>query len=207
MVILFLKGFLIGMAMAVPVGPIALLCIQRSLHEGFKIGLMSGFGAALADFAYGIVAAFGLTTVSALLMTQQFWIRLIGGLFLIYLGIKLFLTQPPTTCRIKPERSAFHAFSTTFLLTLTNPATILTFIAIFAALGVGTSTDALGSVVLVLGIFLGSACWWFILAAGVAFILHHRLTPAAMHMINKISGGVIFAFGILALILVLTRLA
>src|SRR6185295_11026735 len=94
MLALFLKGLIIGFAIAAPVGPIGVLCIQRSLHDGFKIGLMTGFGAALADGTYGLIAGFGLTALSSLLIDHQFWIRLIGGLFLLYLGIKLFLTQP-----------------------------------------------------------------------------------------------------------------
>src|SRR3990167_10844249 len=94
MTMLFLKGLLIGFAIAAPVGPIGVLCIQRSLHDGFKVGLMTGLGAALADGTYGLIAGFGLTAISSLLVAQQFWIRVIGGLFLLYLGIKLILTRP-----------------------------------------------------------------------------------------------------------------
>src|SRR5277367_3217893 len=90
----FIKGLIIGFAIAAPVGPIGVLCIQRSLHDGFKMGLMTGMGAALADGFYGLVAGLGLTAISSLLIAQQFWIRLIGGLFLLYLGIKLFLKLP-----------------------------------------------------------------------------------------------------------------
>src|SRR5579863_5838660 len=94
MVTLFLKGLIIGFAIAAPVGPIGILCIQRSLHDGFKIGLLTGLGAAFADGTYGLIAGFGLTAVSSFLIAYQFWIRLIGGLFLLYLGIKLFFTTP-----------------------------------------------------------------------------------------------------------------
>lgn len=94
MLLFFFKGLAIGLAIAAPVGPIGVLCIQRSLHDGFKIGLMTGLGAALADGFYGLVAALGLTAISSLLITQQFWIRLIGGLFLLYLGLRLFFKLP-----------------------------------------------------------------------------------------------------------------
>src|SRR3989338_1937334 len=125
---LFLKGLLIGFAIAAPVGPIGILCIQRSLHDGFKVGLMTGVGAALADGTYGLIAGFGLTAISSMLIAQQFWIRVIGGLFLLYLGIKLIFTPPrekSTTNNL--DKSPLHACGTTFLLTLTNPATILSF--------------------------------------------------------------------------------
>src|SRR6266446_2645116 len=106
----FLKGLVIGFAIAAPVGPIGLLCIQRSLHNGFKIGLMTGLGAALADGTYGLIAGFGLTAVSSLLTSYQFWIKLIGGLFLIYLGSKTLLTPPTSDKKTTPDKSSLHAF-------------------------------------------------------------------------------------------------
>jgi len=197
---LFIKGLIIGFAIAAPVGPIGILCIQRSLYDGFKIGIMTGLGAALADGTYGLIAGFGLTALSSLLIAQQFWIRLIGGLFLVYLGVKLFLTRPQEKSAGHADRSPWHALSTTFLLTLTNPATILSFIAIFAGLGLSqTSSDYFHAIILVLGITLGSAIWWLLLSGGVAFILHHRLSPTVMRNINRISGIIIFSFGIFAL--------
>lgn len=200
MLALFIKGLIIGFAIAAPVGPIGVLCIQRSLHDGFKIGLMTGLGAAFADGTYGLIAGFGLTALSSLLINHQFWIRLIGGLFLLYLGIKLFLTPPPEKSARHADRSTWHAFATTFLLTLTNPATILSFMAVFAGLGLGTTnTDFIHAIVLVLGITIGSAIWWLLLSGGVAFILHHRLSPTAMRNINRLSGIIILAFGIFAL--------
>jgi len=201
MLALFLKGLIIGFAIAAPVGPIGVLCIQRSLHDGFKVGLMTGMGAALADGVYGLVAGFGLTAVSSLLVAQQFWIRLIGGLFLIYLGIKILLTPPRERAAAgDSDRSPWHACATTFFLTLTNPMTILSFVAVFAGLGLGsTSTDYTHAVLLVAGITLGSACWWLLLSGGVAFILHHRVTPKTMQVINSISGIIMLAFGIFAL--------
>src|SRR3990167_9228812 len=181
MLTLFLKGLIIGFAIAAPVGHIGVLCIQRSLHDGFKIGLMTGLGAAFADGTYGLIAGFGLTALSSFLTNHQFWIRLIGGLFLLYLGIKLFLTTPREKSAGNSDRSPWHALLTTFLLTLANPGTILSFIAVFAGLGLGTTyADYIHAIVLVLGITLGSAIWWLLLSSGVAFILHHRLNPASL---------------------------
>jgi threonine/homoserine/homoserine lactone efflux protein len=199
--ILFLKGLLIGLAIAAPVGPIGILCIQRSLHKGFRVGLMTGLGAAFADGAYGFVAAFGLTAISSLLIKYQLWIRLIGGLFLLYLGAKLFLTAPAHEKKTKEERSSLHALCTTFLLTLTNPATILSFIGIFAGLGIGTTnTNYAGSTLMVIGILSGSAVWWLFLSSMIAKILHHRLNSRALMLINRLSGLIMIGFGFFALL-------
>src|ERR1700722_11313019 len=202
----FLKGLLIGLAIAAPVGPIGILCIQRSLHNGFKVGLMTGIGAALADGVYGLIVGFGLTAFSAFLMMHQFWIRSAGGAFLIYLSIKLFITKPKEKKINQPDKSPWHACITTFFLTLANPATILSFIAIFAGLGLGSmQTNYSEAILLVFGITLGSACWWLILSGGVAFILHKKLNPALLRDINWISGAVLLAFGLFALFGVYTH--
>lgn len=199
---LFVKGLIIGFAIAAPVGPIGVLCIQRSLHDGFKIGLMTGLGAALADGTYGLIAGFGLTALSTLLIAHQFWIRVIGGLFLLYLGTKLFFTPPREKSAGNSDKSSWHALCTTYFLTLTNPATILSFVAVFAGLGLGTINPSyLDAIILVLGITIGSAIWWFILSSGVAFMLHHRLSQTMMQGINRLSGVIIFAFGIVALLM------
>lgn len=198
---LFIKGLMTGFAIAAPVGPIAVLCIQRSLQNGFRIGLMTGLGAALADGAYGLIAAFGLTAISSLLMQHQFWVRVIGGVFLLYLGIRILLTPPrEKSANDKPDRSAWHAFVTTYFLTLTNPMTILSFVAIFAGLGLGsTSTNYSDAIFLVTGITLGSAIWWMFLSGGIALILHHRMTASTMRIINWLSGMIILVFGIFSL--------
>lgn len=198
---LFLKGLLIGFAIAAPVGPIGILCIQRSLRDGFKIGLMTGLGAALADGIYGLVAGFGLTAVSSLLVSHQFWIRILGGLFLIYLGVKLLVAIPKEKSISRTtDKSAWHACATTFLLTLTNPMTILSFVAVFAGLGLGSANGSyIQAILLVAGITLGSAAWWLLLSGGIAFILHHRINTKTMRLINWLSGIIMLAFGIFAL--------
>lgn len=200
---MFLKGLIIGFAIAAPVGPIGILCIQRSLHDGFKVGLMTGLGAALADGTYGLIAGFGLTAISSLLVAQQFWVRIIGGVFLLYLGIKILLTPPRNkSASSKSDRSPWHACATTYFLTLTNPMTILSFVAIIAGLGLGsTVTDYTHAILLVIGITLGSAIWWLLLSGGVAYILHKRISPSFMRIINWISGGIILMFGLVAILL------
>jgi len=203
MLTLFLKALIIGFAIAAPVGPIGILCIQRSLNNGFKIGLMTGMGAALADGVYGLIAGFGLTTISSLLVAQQSWIRIIGGVFLIYLGIKIFFTPPAKHASKKnSDKSPWHACATTFFLTLTNPMTILSFLAIFAGLGLGnTSVDYTHAVILVLGITVGSTFWWLLLSSGVALIFHRFTSPKLMRAINLVSGLIMLMFGLFALMM------
>ena len=197
---LFVKGLIIGFAIAAPVGPIGVLCIQRSLHDGFKIGLMTGLGAALADGTYGLIAGFGLTALSSLLIAHQFWIRFFGGLFLLYLGIKLFFTHRQEKSAGGFDRSSWHALGTTYLLTVTNPATILSFLAVFAGLGLGTTHPSnKDAIILVSGITLGSALWWMLLSGGISCILRHRLNKTIMQGINRLSGVIIVAFGIFIL--------
>ena len=201
MIIVFLKGLLIGFSIAAPVGPIGLLCIQRSLSSGFKMGFLTGMGAAIADGFYGAIAAFGLTSVSFLLVSHQLLIRIMGGLFLIYFGTKLFFKRnDPIKINSKAEKSSFHAFITTFFLTLTNPMTILSFVAIFAGLGIGTlHADYTNSSLMILGVIIGSALWWFTLSAVVTYFLHKKINDFWMDMINRLSGVIIFVFGLIAL--------
>ncbi|HEY7909048.1 MAG TPA: LysE family transporter [Thermomicrobiales bacterium] len=195
-----IRGMIFGLSVAAPVGPMGVLCIRRTLADGRIAGLVTGLGTATADACYGAVAAFGLTFVSSFLVNQQFWLRLIGGAFLCYLGATTFLSRPaerPAIVRASGLRSAYF---TTFALTLTNPLTILTFAAIFAGIGAGEMHGAYGSAaLLVLGVFLGSALWWLLLSSGTGLV-RTKLTPARLVWVNRISGGVIATFGVLALV-------
>lgn len=197
---LLLQGTLIGFSIAAPVGPIGLLCIQRTLTTGRWIGLLSGLGAATADAFYGCVAGFGLTVVAGLLIAQQFWLSLVGGGYLCYVGLKTALTPPSEQAATVTGSTAATAYLSTFFLTLTNPATILSFIAIFTGLGLvqaGRTFFAAGT--LVGGVFLGSALWWLALSLGVSFLRQH-ITSRRLTWINRLAGGLIGGFGLLLLL-------
>ena len=144
---IILKGILIGVTIAAPVGPIGILCIRRTLAEGRLAGFISGLGAATADAMYGAIAAFGLTFISVFLINQSFWLRLGGGLFLIYLGIKSFLSVPSQGADLNPKssrnESVLNYYGSTLFLTLTNPITIISFAAIFAGFGIVTNQSCL----------------------------------------------------------------
>ncbi|MGB3906492.1 MAG: LysE family transporter [Anaerolineae bacterium] len=198
------RGLVIGFAIAAPVGPIGLLCIRRTLAEGRATGLVSGLGAATADAIYGCIAAFGLTFISGILIGQQGLVRLVGGIFLCYLGLRTLVTTPAEKPSSAEGRGLAGAYASTFFLTLTNPMTILSFAAIFAGLGIGSATgDYVSATLLVLGVFLGSALWWLILSGGVS-VFRTKLKTRALGWVNNVSGIIILAFGVTALLSLIT---
>lgn len=194
----FIKGFAIGFAIAAPVGPIGVLCIRRSLAEGRQMGLATGMGAATADATYGCVAAFGLTAISGFLVGHRAWLELVGGVFLCYLGVRTFISKPAENAVNAPGGGLSSAYMSTLFLTLTNPMTIVSFVAVFASLGLAASPNFLNAGLMVAGVFAGSACWWLLLSSGVAR-LRSQVTPYWMQAVNRASGCVIFAFGLYAL--------
>ena len=203
---IFFKGLLIGLAISAPVGPIGILCIQRSLREGFKMGLFTGFGSALADGCYGLVAGFGLTTISSFFVSHTVLIRLVGGLFLLFLGIKMFFSHPRMQAdkKRKKDKSAIQVLGTTMLLTLANPLTILLYTAIFAGLGIGSShLYYSATLLLVMGLVVGSSLWWIFLVTVVTLVLHKRLSTVQMKSVNYFSGAVICLFGLFALLTII----
>lgn len=195
---LFLRGLIIGFSIAAPVGPIGILCIRRTLAEGRASGFLSGLGAATADALYGCVAGFGLTVISAFLVDQRFWIQLIGGVFLLALGIKILRAGPTGQAAAASGKGLVASYVSTFFLTITNPMTILSFAGIFAALGVAdTGGNLAAAALLVLGVFSGSAAWWLILSGGVG-LMRERLTTRMLGWTNRLSGIILVVFGALA---------
>ena len=195
----YIKGFIIGISIAAPVGLIGVLCIQRTLAGGRLYGIFTGLGAATADAIYGMIAAFGLTFISNFLVEQQNWFRCVGGIFLCYLGVKAFFSKPLDPVASESHPSYITAIGTTFFLTLTNPMTILSFAAIFAGLGLMSATAGyLSASLLVIGVFTGSGVWWFILS-GSTGMLRGKFNQGKLGWVNKISGVTISVFGIFAL--------
>lgn len=196
----FLKGLILGFSIATPVGPIGILCIRKTLEFGRFSGFFSGLGAACADAVYAIIAAFGLTFISEFLLQGQFWLGLIGGLFLLYLGYSTFKTVPNAQLKQVTHTGLARDFISTFFLTITNPMTILSFLAVFAALGLQTTQgDYFQATQLVLGVFLGSAMWWLLLSEGVA-LFRKKVSAHVMKWINRLAGTIIFAVGLAVLL-------
>ena len=193
MTLLFLKGLAFGFVLAATVGPMWVLCFRRTVAYGALTGFVSGMGIAVADGVYGAVAAFGLTAISGFLLRYSFWIGSVGGLFLLYLGIRTLLQKPAANGEAAKPASLAQAFLSTLGLTLANPPTILAFVAIFAGLGLSASADYPLAATIVAGVFLGSASWWVVLASG-AGALRGRLGPRLLRTINIISGITILGF-------------
>jgi threonine/homoserine/homoserine lactone efflux protein len=196
---LFLRGLILGFSIAAPVGPIGILCIRRSIKDGWLAGFISGLGAASADMLYGSVAAFGLQAVSDFLVGGQDVLRGIGGLFLIFLGIRTFLKKPESGATRAGGASWLTRYTSTFVLTITNPLTIISFAAVFASIiPANTELTTIKSVQMVAGVFIGSSLWWVILSS-LAGSLKSRLSKNFNRWIQWLSGGVIVLFGIAAL--------
>lgn len=196
-----LRGFALGFAVAAPVGPIGILVIRRTLADGRRHGFVSGLGAATADAAYGVVAAFGITAITAPLTASSGYLQAIGGAFLAWIGIRTMRAKPASEpAKAADARNLGRAYLSTLALTVTNPATILSFAAAFAALGLASqSAGVADATLMVAGVFVGSAAWWLILSAGVG-ALRSRIGPRTLVAVNLVSGTVLLAFGIWALV-------
>lgn len=196
---LFVRGLVVGFAIAAPVGPIGLLCIQRTLAHGRLVGLATGLGAATADAFYGLVAGLGLTAISAFLTGQRLWLGIIGGLFLCYLGVRTFLASPADqAAKVQSQGGLWGAYLSTLLLTLTNPMTIFSFMAVFAGLGLAAAGagqgGGMGAATLVAGVFLGSALWWLLLSGGTSLV-RGWINASTLVWVNRIAGVILVGFG------------
>lgn len=200
---LFARSALIGLSIAAPVGPIGMLCIRKTLAEGLVSGLACGLGAAAADAAYGFIAAQGLVSVASPVMQYHIWLRILGSCFLLYIAYGTAKSKPQqVTNTIITAQSSLKTFASTFCLTLTNPMTIFSFVAIFAALGVGTASSPQSSIALtvtaVLGVFAGSLLWWLVLTALVSKV-RQFVADRLMVAINFASAAIIGAFAVAVL--------
>jgi threonine/homoserine/homoserine lactone efflux protein len=198
----FLNVVGIGFTLAAAVGPISLLCIERTLRRGWRIGLASGLGVATADALYGLIGGLGLTVVTSFLISQQTVLRLIGGVVLVSLGLRTLLSK--SDIKAAEERASgvsgyLGAYTSIFLLTLSNPMTIISFAAIYAGIGsLGLDSGWAAAVAFSLAIFIGSSLWWLVLVIGVNQ-LRARFKLALLTQLNRVSGLVIAGFGVVIL--------
>ncbi|MBZ5537715.1 MAG: LysE family transporter [Acidobacteriia bacterium] len=197
--IVFLKGLIIGFAMAVPIGPAAIMCIRKTLAEGHSRGLIVGLGAATADSLYGSIAAFGLTFVSDVIASQQNWLRLVGGGLLLFLGIRTFRVKPKDPILRFDRKGLLGAYVSALLLAFTNPVTFFAFVAVFAAFGLGYRLTIITACILVLGVLLGS-CLWFLTLGYVATFFRKKLDSGGFRWVTRISGVLIILSGVAAFV-------
>jgi threonine/homoserine/homoserine lactone efflux protein len=198
-IIVFLKGLLIGFAMAIPVGPIGVLCIRKTLSEGHSRGLIVGLGGATADSLYGGVAAFGLKFVSDVIVSEQLWVHLLGGGLLLYLGFRTIRAKRKDPILPFGNKGSWGSFVSAFILALTNPLTMFAFVAVFAAFGLGARLSFLSAGILVTGVFSGT-CLWFFTLGFVATLFRRRLKRGGLVWVNRVSGGLIILSGMIALV-------
>ncbi len=197
---LFLKGVIAGVAISAPVGPVNVLCVSRTISKGWIAGIVSGIGAAAADTFYGSIAGFSISIVIGFLIREESKLRLFGGILLVLLGIWYYMKRPESLSKHGKRKADHSDLVTTFLLNLTNPTTVLSFLAVLAVLGLGGHRAAWLTLMMVAGIFAGAMVWWLILT-GVTNYFRDRFTDKSMLWMNRIGGIAIGAFGVLMFLL------
>ena len=196
---IFMQGLLIGFFIAAPVGPIGILCIQRTISYGKIAGITSGLGAASADSFYGAAAAFGLAVVSGVLLSGHIWIQMFGGIALCYFGLRTVRRPFASYVSTVNTNHLKWNYLSTLALTLTNPMTILLFVAVFASIGFASSSDPMyTSIFIIAGVFSGSMLWWLTISTFISMI-RTKLSDNVMEWIGRIAGTAIFGFGVTAL--------
>jgi threonine/homoserine/homoserine lactone efflux protein len=188
---------MIGLVVAAPLGPIGIISLQRTLSKGYLSGLFSGLGISTADAIYGALATFGVTAISSFLMSQALWLKIIGGIVICGLGIRIYSQAGYQKMSASANnKSCLRAYFSALILTLMNPALIFSFVAIFASLGiVYTKSNPISTLLLIGGVFSGSAIWW-VLLSGMASRLKMKFTESFIKKINYISGILIAGFGL-----------
>jgi threonine/homoserine/homoserine lactone efflux protein len=196
---LLLQGILMGLVVAVPVGPLGLLCISRALALGPTYGLFSGLGVATADALAAAIAALGITLISGFLSEYQIILRLVGGTFLCYLGYAIYMTEPVTQAPIKDINGLLSAYATTFFLTFSNPVTVLSFVAIYAGWHMPSmDSEYIAAATLTIGVFVGSALWWIALFIGLE-AFHEKFNLRFLFWVHRVSGAIIAMLGVVVL--------
>ena len=199
---LFLKGILIGLMVSIPLGPIGVLCVQRTLNKGRRSGFISGLGAASADTIFSLIAGLGVTFIIAFVQVHHVYFQIIGGIVVMWLGIHIFYTNPVRQLRLQRlnRNKLSQDFLSVFLLTITNPMAIFFFLAIFAGINIAAGPMHLLPLgAMVAGVFAGAVSWWFLLSTLVN-VFRHRFRLRIIWWMNKVAGVIIFALGIAAIL-------
>ncbi len=196
-------GFIIGFSIAMPIGPMALMCIEKTLSRSWLVGLLSGVSIALADATYGLVATLGLTTISRFLLSYEFPLKLFGGIFIIYLGYTFFKDKTEKEAKELESKSEIFDLVKIYLLTLSSPTTILAFATIFLGVGISTEKpDFWSGAIVVLGVFLGSVVWWLILTT-ITASFKSKLLPKHITLTTRLGGIFLILFGIKVLMVLI----
>jgi len=198
-----IRGLIIGFTIAAAVGPITLLVIRRTIDHGGIYGFASGLGVATADATYGAIAAFGLTAITSVLVSGQVVLGIVGGAIIVLIGLRTMRTHPTDSATDADRPGLVGAFASIYALTMTNPLTIVLYAGVFAGIGLAAGASFVDAAVLTLAVWAGSTLWWVVLCAPVAWA-RERVSPAVLLWVNRISGGALVAFGILAVVSAIT---
>ncbi len=201
MLIAFLKGLIVGLGASIPLGPLGVLCVQKTLSKGRNAGFITGLGASASDTCYAAISVLGLAFMQTLIHQNRMWVMFIGGIIIIFIGIRIYLTNPIKQIRQKhTNKKHIEDFIEAFLMTITNPGAILLILGLLAAVGINIGDDVGGRTVFAIlwGIFLGSALWWFVLSTTIN-IFRKKFRLKQLIMINRISGIVIAILGLISL--------
>jgi threonine/homoserine/homoserine lactone efflux protein len=203
---IFFKSLALGFAVSAPVGPVGIICMDRSLRHGKLTGLSAGMGATVADTFYGAIAAFGMASVTDFLLAHEMWFRLLGGIIVLALAWRTYFMPPPLFQNRQPgeKRPMARIFRETFFITLSNPMTVLAFMAVYAGLGIHAESKQDICLVL-LGVFLGAGMWWTFLSLSTVF-MRHRLSATVLGRFSRGAGIAIALFGAAAIVQATLRL-
>ena len=202
-----LDGVLIGLLATIPLGPIGVLCIQRTLSKGRWSGLISGLGAATSDSIYAVIASFSLSYVVNFIEKQMLWLQIFGVVLLLFLGLRIFYSNPAVELRRQRNKtnSYLQDFASTFFLTISNPLYVFLFIGFFAGFRIVEAKNHIAyQLLVVLGVFLGASLWWFLLSS-VVNLFRSKINLRRLWWINKIAGGAIVVLVIIAFVVWLVR--
>jgi threonine/homoserine/homoserine lactone efflux protein len=196
------KGIVVGLSASIPLGPIGVLCIQRTLNKGRVSGFVSGFGAAAADGLFAIIAGFGISIIIDSVVEYQLYLKAAGGIILFVMGIRLLYANPAIDLRRqlkKKKKGLFGDFLSIFILTISNPIGVFVFIAVFAGFDLVVKDSTASVLVLVAGVLLGAALWWFALS-GFVSLFRHKFRLRKLLLVNRIAGVLVIAFGLLVVV-------
>lgn len=199
---LLLKGAIIGFMVSLPLGPIGLLCVQRTLNKGRRSGFVSGLGAVAADTVFAIIAGLGLTIIIRFIEEKQFYFQIIGGVIIIYLGLHIFYSNPVKQVKMQRlnKNKLSNDFLSVFFITITNPLAIFFFLAMFTGVNLANGRMSFFNLIfMVLGVTAGAAFWWFLLSSFVSFF-RHRFRLKNIWWMNKVAGVVIFLLGVIGIL-------
>ncbi|TKG95557.1 LysE family translocator [Puteibacter caeruleilacunae] len=199
------KGIIIGFAVSIPLGPIGVLCVQRTVNKSWRSGFYSGLGAAFSDSLYAVISGFSLTYIINFIRQFQMEFQLVGGFVLLALGIHIFRTNPVTEIRKYRRKgsSYFQDMLSTFIVTFSNPLAIFVFLAVFAGSGIVMKiSEPLDASIIIFGIFVGAASWWLLLTSLVN-MFRHKMNLRVLWWFNKIAGAGVIAFVMITLLLLL----